>query len=109
MYGKQFVGGIRDSSIARLIAPDLIVSKQYSERSRYLKRLRNADICIGTTGLHDSIGWKTAESCIDAVQRLLSNSDLVYQIKLNNLLYYYQYLKPDIMIKRTLDIVDANQ
>lgn len=143
MYGKQFIGGIRDSSVARLIAPDLIVSKQYSERSRYLKRLKNTDICIGTTGLHDSTGWKTAEyvalgkaiiceplkysvpgnffvgenylefstaeACIDAVQRMFSNPDFVYQMKLNNLLYYYQYLKPDIMIKRTLDIVDAYQ
>ena len=140
-YGEKFLGGIRDSKIARQLAPDLIVSKRYTERSRYLNRLKKTDICVGTTGLYDSIGWKTAEyvalgkaivceplkyavpgefsvernylefstseECIGAIQKLIMNPNFVYQMKLNNLLYYYQYLKPDMIIKRTLDIVDG--
>lgn len=102
--------------------------------------MKKTDICIGTVGLHDSIGWKTAEyvalgkaivcepfrysvpgeflveknylefstsdECVEAIQKIIENPNLVYQMKLNNLLYYYRYLKPDMMVKRTLDIVD---
>ena len=60
-YGDAFFGGLNDLPIARELAPDLIVPAKYTERKKYLKLLHSCDICIGTMGLHESIGWKTAE------------------------------------------------
>lgn len=140
-FAGQFQGGLHNTKLARTMAPDLIIPKRITERGNYLSMVRESDICIGTTGLFNSIGWKTAEytamgkaivcealeyelpgdfqdgknylsfsdadGCIRAVERLIHNPEYTYQMKLNNLIYYYQYLKPDRMIKRTLDLVDS--
>ena len=60
-YPKEFRGGLSDTIYARQVAPDLIVPAIRTARSNYLKEMRGADICIGTMGLHESIGWKTGE------------------------------------------------
>lgn len=60
-YGEAFLGGLNDLPIARELAPDLIVPAKFTERRCYVNLLRGCDICIGTMGLHESIGWKTGE------------------------------------------------
>lgn len=60
-YGDRFFGGLSDNDVSRKLAPDLILPKKYTVRENYLKQMQNSDICIATTGLFDSIGWKTAE------------------------------------------------
>lgn len=58
---ENFIGGLSNSSIAIKLAPHLCVSDDISSRKNYLNTMHSCDICIGTTGLHKSIGWKTAE------------------------------------------------
>jgi len=77
-YKDNFLGGIRASDLAMKYAPDLIVSKRVTERSNYLKLLRDADICIGTLGLHQSTGWKTAEYV--AASKAIINEKMVYEV-----------------------------
>ncbi len=60
-YGDAFFGGLKDTPLAREMAPELIVPETYTERRKYLKLVHSCDICIGSMGLHESIGWKTAE------------------------------------------------
>ncbi len=60
-YGDSFFGGLKDTPLAREMAPELIVPEKYTERRKYLKLVHSCDICIGSMGLHESIGWKTAE------------------------------------------------
>ncbi len=60
-YGDAFLGGLNDNALSRAWAPDLILPKQYTERKRYLKLVQDSDICIGSMGLFESIGGKTAE------------------------------------------------
>ena len=60
-YPEHFTGGIQYSPLAKKLCPELIVNYRETQRTNYLKKLHRSDICIGTTGLHDSIGWKTAE------------------------------------------------
>lgn len=103
--------------------------------------LHKLDIVIGIMGLHESIGWKTAEyvaagkasvnerlhyevlgnlkedvnylsfdsveEYIRAVDQLTKNPMEVYQMKSRNIFYYNMYMKPEIMIKRTLNIVGS--
>ncbi len=77
-YGDAFVGGINDLPIARELAPDLIVPAKLTERKKYLKLLHSCDICIGTMGLHESIGWKTAEYV--AAAKAIVNEQLHYSV-----------------------------
>lgn len=57
----HFVGGLPDTDLARSTAPDLIMPSELTERRNYVKCLRRSDICIGSMGLFESIGWKTGE------------------------------------------------
>lgn len=137
-YGKSFRGGLADSELARQIAPGLIISRLYTNKFSYLRRLHNSDICIASTGLHDSIGWKTAEyiaaskaiiseklnyevpgnwlknknyiefdsveSCVMAVDSLVNNPDKIIDMQNANREYYLNYLKPDVLVARTLEL-----
>lgn len=60
-YGDCFVGGVNDTPLSREIAADLIMPAEYTERKKYVKLLHSCDICIGSMGLFESIGWKTGE------------------------------------------------
>lgn len=60
-YPSQFVGGLYDTPLARQLAPEYIIPKEFTIKKNYLKRLHQCDICIGTMGLHKSIGGKTGE------------------------------------------------
>lgn len=131
-YGNRFIGGVSDTTYARKICPDLIMSNQYTRKDTYLKMIKNIDICIASTGLHQSIGWKTGEyvaaaraiisekfyysvpgeftvgknyfefstvdECLEGVEKLIKNQDLLYKMKQANEEYYKKYLEPKQMI-----------
>lgn len=139
-YGDAFIGGLNDCPLSRQLAPDLIVPRELTERRRYLQAVHSSDICIGTTGLHGSIGWKageyvaaakaivheemcysvtgdfregvnylsfrTAQECVDAVAQLVENPQRLQAMKQANAAYYRQYLRPDMLVKNTLNVVD---
>lgn len=77
-YGHLFYGGLHDSSYAQKYAPNLILSKYSSEKSRYLRLMHSCDICIGSMGLHESIGGKTAEYV--AAAKAIVNEKLHYYV-----------------------------
>lgn len=138
-FGDQFTGGLNDTPLSRKLAPDLIVSPALTERKRYLRTLHAHDICIASTGLHESIGWKTGEyvaaakaivseplcyqvpgefregihylpfttteECLAAVQTLLAEPYKLFAMKKANEIYYSRYLRPDVLVKNTLEIV----
>lgn len=59
--GASFTGGFADSEFSRQQYPDLIVPPELTHQPHYLRKLGAMPICIATTGLHGSIGWKLAE------------------------------------------------
>lgn len=137
-YRDNFYGGLYDTELARISAPELIIPNKQTLKSNYLKTLHMADICVGTMGLHESIGGKTGEyiaaakgvvlerlhysvtgdffegknylsfetevECLDAVDKLYSNPAMLYRMKVENAIYYQQYLRPDSLITHTLNI-----
>lgn len=139
-YGDAFLGGLNDNALSRAWAPELILPKQYTERKRYLKLVHESDICIGTMGLFESIGGKTAEyvaaargivnerlhysvpgnfeegknylafetvqQCLDAVDRLVKDPELLYAMKQANAEYYRNYMKPEVLVANSLKRVD---
>ena len=60
-YGSLFTGGLYDNATARTLAPELILPDSQTDRVNYLKTMHGSDICVATTGLHGSIGWKMGE------------------------------------------------
>lgn len=140
-YGEHFLGGVNDLPIARELAPELIVPARFTERKRYMKLLHESDICIGTIGLHESIGWKTGEyvaaakaivnerfhyqvpgnfaqgvnylpfttdeQCLEAVRLLAEDSRALDAMQQANARYYQDWLRPDALIRRTLEQVSA--
>jgi len=139
-YGDSFIGGLNDNELSRSWAPDLIIPARYTERRNYLRLLQESDICIGSIGLFESIGWKTGEyvaaakaivneemhfsvtgdfekgkhylpfhttrECLEAVQSLVDDPEKRYAMQLANERYYQQYLRPDVLVKNTLEVVD---
>ena len=136
-FGHNFIGGLTDTPLARKLAPELVLPKKATARKAYIERMHSADICIGTMGLYESIGWKTAEyvaaakaivnerlryevpgdfregvnylafttagECIDAVEALVRDPERLYAMKKANAQYYQKFLKPDVLVKNTLD------
>lgn len=74
----EFIGGISDNSFSRSMAPELIMPEEMTNRKSYIKLMHKADICIGTMGLHESIGWKTGEYV--AASKAIVNETLHYQL-----------------------------
>ncbi len=61
-FGPRFVGGFSRTALACRRYPDCVVGADFStRRSDYLRRLEACPVCVATTGLFGSIGWKFAE------------------------------------------------
>lgn len=75
--GPRFIGGFVPSDYARANYGDLL-STESSERSHYLKRLRNADIGISSIGLHGSTPFKIPEYL--AAGRAILSEPLRFQV-----------------------------
>ena len=60
-YGNIFVGGVEDSVVSRELCPDLVISNAVTNKKNYIKLMKKSLICITTTGLSNSTGWKIGE------------------------------------------------
>lgn len=77
-FKDRFIGGLSDDAFTRKTAPKLIASQDLTRKSKFLDLIKLSPICIGTTGLHDSIGWKFAEYV--AASRAIITEKLLYEV-----------------------------
>lgn len=77
-YPQSFMGGVNNSALSQKLCSDLIIPNKYYARQKYLDLMKSSDICIGSMGLHESIGWKTAEYI--AAARAIINEKLHYEV-----------------------------
>ena len=77
-YPNNSITGIYDSELARTLCPELILPDKITKRDSYLETMKVSDICIGSTGLHGSIGWKTGEYI--AASRAIINEAFCYEV-----------------------------
>lgn len=143
-FKNSFLGGLKRTPYALKNFKNLVFNnKAFSGRRKYLQELRKFPICISTTGLHGSIGWKmgeyvafskailseplnnivpgdfshgnnylefrTPEQCVENAVNLFKNRELRERLMGNNHHYYLNFLKPDILVSRTLKIALQNQ
>ena len=53
------------------------------------------------------LSFETVEECLTAVQKLVDDPELRFAMKQANAEYYRNYLRPDVLVKNTLDLVDS--
>jgi hypothetical protein len=59
--GERFTGGFAPSPFTRKHYGDLTAPEGTTVQARYVDTLRSHPICVASTGLHGSTGWKLAE------------------------------------------------
>ena len=60
-YKDQFTGGLIVDAFTAKEYPHLGLPDKLTNKKGYLNAIKEHAICIATTGLHNSIGWKMAE------------------------------------------------
>lgn len=98
-YGEQFIGGLQDTEYARLHYKDLIVSNEFTDKSKFIECIKKSNVCVATTGLHNSIGWKLPEYV--AASRAIITEELNYEItgKFKEGVNYLMFKDSDELIK----------
>jgi hypothetical protein len=77
-FADRFCGGLSDSRFTRKSAKALIAPLSLTNKKRYLDLVKSHAICIGTHGLHGSIGWKFGEYV--AASRAIVSEPLRYEV-----------------------------
>jgi hypothetical protein len=75
--GPRFTGGFGSTPFARRQYPDLIWPQSAAQED-YLHTLRSFPICVASTGLHGSAGWKLGEYV--AFGKAIVSEPLLYDI-----------------------------
>ena len=77
-FGAQFTGGIQIDEYSQRIAKDILVPFKITKKQNFLNAIKAHNICIATTGLHNSTGWKFAE--YTAASRAIISEPLHYDL-----------------------------
>lgn len=77
-FGKQFVGGLQYNAFTNEHAKELIMPTSFTRRASFLNSVKEHNICIATSGLHNSIGWKFGEYV--AASRAIISEPLNYEL-----------------------------
>ena len=76
--GRRFTGGFSHSRFAAKLYPDLVAPAGSTSQVQYFRTLQSYPICVATTGLHGSTGWKLAEYV--AFSKAIVSERLVFQV-----------------------------
>jgi hypothetical protein len=78
-FGDRFYGGLLVDDFARRHYPDCLLSTAAAgSKTNFLAQVRRSSICIASTGLWGSIGWKMAEYI--AASRAIVSEPLHYEL-----------------------------
>jgi len=136
-FGDRFFGGFMHNNYAQEnYSGQLMPQANIASKKNYIKLLKQYPICVSTTGLHNSIGWKfseyiafskaiiceelryqvpgsltkdkhylefsCAEQCVEHAVSLVDDKLKRTQMMKDNMQYYQQSLRPDMLILNTL-------
>ena len=78
-FGAHFTGGFKNTNYAVNNYKNVLLNDDIlSSKANYIKLMKDHPICIATTGLHGSIGWKLAEYV--AFSRAIGSERLNYSV-----------------------------
>lgn len=76
--GPRFTGGFARSPFTLERYADLVVPPESTSQEGYLRALQSFSICVASTGLHGSTGWKLAEYI--AFAKAVLSEPLIYDV-----------------------------
>lgn len=77
-FGNMFQGGIIKTPYSETQCDDIIAPKNSTHKLNYLAAVKSSNICISTSGLHDSIGWQMGEYV--AASKAIVSMSLNYEL-----------------------------
>jgi hypothetical protein len=103
--GPRFTGGFGDSAYTRQHYSDLVWPESVAQES-YLAVLRKYPICVATTGLHGSTGWKLAEYV--AFSKAILSEALVYDVTggFRSGKHYLEFASPDECVHAAIRLIE---
>jgi hypothetical protein len=105
--GPTFLGGFSRSAHACREYADCVVDPAVNTRRRdYLKRLRSYPVCVATTGLYQSIGWKFAEYV--ALSKAIVSEPLEFQVPgpMASGENYLEFTTPETCVARVAELLE---
>jgi hypothetical protein len=76
--GPRFTGGFSRTHFTEANYAELIAAPESTSQDKYLRTLKAFPICVASTGLHGSAGWKLAEYV--ALSKAVLSERLVYDL-----------------------------
>jgi len=97
-YGQLFTGGLFMEPYAKKNYPLLAIPGSLTNKASFLQTVREHTICITTTGLHNSIGWKLAEYV--AASRVVVTEPLNFSLpgNFNRGSNYFEFENPEQLL-----------
>ncbi|MFI8417639.1 hypothetical protein ACQKDS_16195 [Serratia sp. NPDC078593] len=77
-YGSQATIGLGDTALTRRLGKKYVLDSATTSRKNFIQKIKSHDICIASTGLHGSIGWRFGEYV--AASRAIVSETLNYII-----------------------------
>lgn len=105
-FPDQFNGGLTYNDTNIKLAPDLVLPLSATYREKYIEMMKKSDICIGTTGLHMSIGGKTGEYV--AAARAIVHEKFYYTVTgdFQEGRNYLEFTDADQCVKNVYKLID---
>jgi hypothetical protein len=109
-FGSSVVSGFAPTSDARRDYPDCVVEDpRISRKPFYLEVMRHSDVCIATTGLAGSNGWRLGEYI--ASSRAIVSERLLSQVpgEFSRGTNYAEFVDPEGCIEQTVALVENRE
>jgi glycosyltransferase involved in cell wall biosynthesis len=107
--GSRFTGGFAASAFTSKHYADLIAPSNLTAQGNYIATLRSHSICVATTGLHGSTGWKLAEYV--AFSKAILTEPLVYSVPGDFApgRNYVEFTTPDECVEAAVRLVEDRE
>lgn len=99
-FGNLFTGGLFMDDFASKNYPDLAIPLNLTSKFSFVNLVKQHTICIATTGLHQSIGWKLGEYV--AASRAIISEPLQFELPGNfeKNRHYFEFTNTDELVKQ---------
>ena len=106
-FKENALVGVMDDDYSRKLAPNLILPLDRTVKKRYFEQVKDASICIASTGLHSSIGAKFAEYV--ALRKAIVCESFDYQLpgNLQEGINYYTYETPQECVGQVKELLSS--
>ena len=106
--GGTFLGGFVHNAYTARAYPDLLAHDgELTRKKNYVALVRKFPICIATTGLHGSIGWKLAEYV--ALARAIVSEKLNFEVpgELREGTNFLQFATPEQCVQKAVRLMES--